>query len=931
MTRTESKPLPFLLRLVPHSGRSSALQAQGQIVNLFGVEDLIVTFEKLSNGSPMDLHLGAADANRSVTDRIVAIDRLVEDFNPFDADGRDGIQVNSHSECFATGTDLLRKKNRARSASGDHQIPAFQRFGTIGRRGGGHGLQFGRWILGPDQLANRFRTGNLTRTDTDMSADTGQQQCRPLSDGARTAKNQRIAGTDIHMSHRSANGGGGRGVRTVGVEHHGYAQAGARHDIFDLGQNLLARIHIRSADEDGGAVQFIRTAREDRTMHQAFHLLNLNVAVSEDTISAGIDRDHAIEYRRLRIGVELNEDFGLVHDYSKCRSRLSADERKAASGSNELFLKWMRRFLLGDDLVDLRLIAHGTLDGQFRGFVVVLVDLAVVGRVPVNEHAADDHILVGLVLGNDPCRDAVGHSASHGRLSRPEHLNRLLGAFDRHLGDHHRRRLANQVRRDDRQQARVAGALVGQRIGKCRADRAILVADEQVDVRYFVAIANQCFANVHSHEVFLLGEFREWEKTRDGEDYINAIGESNRFPADVSSFEFRVAARLLTCEITQMRAELTDEVRDLLALTLVPGLGPRLTAALLERFGSASAAVQASEYDLGQVTHIGAKLARSFAEALRTIDVGAEIGLIERFGVHLAALKSAEYPRSLATIADPPHLLYVRGEFQPADANAIAIVGSRQCTPYGKRITERLAADLARAGFTITSGLARGIDAAAHRGALDAGGRTIAVLAGGLSRIYPPEHEDFAKEIEARGALLAETPMAMQPQRGMFHARNRLISGLSRAVIIVEANDHSGALITARHAAEQGREVFAVPANVDSTSSAGTLRLLRQGARLVRNADDVLEDLQGISVPALPRDNREAEQELPPKVVTKTKPAGMDPIPASIWDFLDEAKHIDEITRAVNLPISELARLLTTMELKKWIRRLPGNQYERRG
>jgi DNA processing protein len=377
-----------------------------------------------------------------------------------------------------------------------------------------------------------------------------------------------------------------------------------------------------------------------------------------------------------------------------------------------------------------------------------------------------------------------------------------------------------------------------------------------------------------------------------------------------------------------MAEELSSAMRDLLALTLVPGLGPRLTAALLERFGSASAACQATEYELGQVTHIGTKLARAFAEALQTLDVEAEIQRIERFGVHLSALGSAGYPPALTAIADPPHLLYVRGAIQPADAKAIAVVGSRQCTPYGKRVTERLAADLARAGYTVVSGLARGIDGAAHRGALDAGGRTIAVLAGGLSSIYPPEHEDLARDVEARGALVAETPMAMQPQRGMFHARNRLISGLSRAVVIVEANDRSGALITARHAAEQGREVFAIPANVDSSTSAGTLRLLRQGARLIRHVDDLLEDLQGIAVPTPAPEVESIDEVRAP--AAPMRPANLEPVPASIWDFLEEAKHIDEITRAVGLPISELARLLTTMELKKLVRRLPGNQYERR-
>jgi DNA processing protein len=173
-------------------------------------------------------------------------------------------------------------------------------------------------------------------------------------------------------------------------------------------------------------------------------------------------------------------------------------------------------------------------------------------------------------------------------------------------------------------------------------------------------------------------------------------------------------------------------------------------------------------------------------------------------------------------------------------------------------MAERLAAGLVRAGFTVVSGLARGIDGAAHRAALEAGGRTIAVLAGGLSRIYPPEHADLADQVAARGALVTETPMTVQPQPGMFPARNRIISGLSRGVVIVEAGERSGALITATHAAEQGREVFAVPGQADSPASAGCLELIRKGVRLVRSVDDILEDLRGLSVPSLPPARKQA-------------------------------------------------------------------------
>lgn len=370
------------------------------------------------------------------------------------------------------------------------------------------------------------------------------------------------------------------------------------------------------------------------------------------------------------------------------------------------------------------------------------------------------------------------------------------------------------------------------------------------------------------------------------------------------------------------------DLHDLLALSLVPGLGPRLTQALLDHFGSATAARRATAAQLQQVPHIGAKLAHDFADALRTADPQAELDRVAEFGVLLVPLGSPDYPERLKDLPDAPHLLYARGTVLPVDANAVAIVGSRKCTAYGMRMAGRLAAELARAGVTIVSGLALGIDGAAHRGALEAGGRTLAVLAGGLSAIYPPEHVGLADEVAARGALLTETPMLMGPQRGMFHARNRLISGLARAVVIIEANDKSGALITARHALEQGRDVFAVPANADSPHSAGSLRLLREGARLIRHADDLLEDLSGLSSPATSPTN-----ELFPTPAVPVPPAPppvLDPAHQRVWDVLAEPRHADEITRVLGVSSSELSGLLLVMEMKKLIRRAPGNVYERR-
>ncbi len=373
------------------------------------------------------------------------------------------------------------------------------------------------------------------------------------------------------------------------------------------------------------------------------------------------------------------------------------------------------------------------------------------------------------------------------------------------------------------------------------------------------------------------------------------------------------------------------DLADHLALALVPGLGPRLTAALLQHFGTAHAARRATESQLRSVPQIGDKLAASFAHALETLDPAAEFALLDRFGVRPVLKGHAGYPPPLAPLPAAPPLLYCRGEWLPADDQSIGIVGSRQCTPYGKRMAAELAAGFARAGWTVVSGLARGIDGAAHRGALEAGGRTVAVLAGGLSRIYPPEHADLAEQIVGCGALLTETPMTVAPQPGMFPARNRIISGVSRAVVVVEANLKSGALITVTHALEQGREVFAVPGNVDSPASAGCLELIRKGAKLVRSAADVLEDLNGVSARVGPAPT--LFDALPPAAVVVPPPAApvaLEPGLKAVYDALAGPRHGDDLARESGLSVGELSMVLMKLEMKKLVRRLPGNQYERR-
>jgi DNA processing protein len=285
------------------------------------------------------------------------------------------------------------------------------------------------------------------------------------------------------------------------------------------------------------------------------------------------------------------------------------------------------------------------------------------------------------------------------------------------------------------------------------------------------------------------------------------------------------------------------ELVDSLRLSLVSGVGPLLRKALLDRFSSPAAVLAAAKDELQCVDGIGPKIAARIVAARDEIDAEAELQLAAENGIDVLTDTDSDYPRLLKQIHDPPGVLFRSGEGLAQDELAVAIVGTRHATRYGLAQAERLAGSLARTGFTVVSGLARGIDAAAHRGALAAGGRTIAVLASGILEIYPPEHEKLADEVAASGYLVSEAPPRMVPLSGAFPQRNRVISGLCVGTIVVEAPDRSGALITARHAYEQGREVFAVPGPVDSRMSRGCHALIKDGAKLVETIDDVLAEL----------------------------------------------------------------------------------------
>jgi DNA processing protein len=361
---------------------------------------------------------------------------------------------------------------------------------------------------------------------------------------------------------------------------------------------------------------------------------------------------------------------------------------------------------------------------------------------------------------------------------------------------------------------------------------------------------------------------------------------------------------------------------DLLCLTMVPGVGPHTFRALIERFGSPRKVLSASPSALKDVQGVGPKLADRIASARRDHDPEVELALCRQHRVDLLPLESQGYPPTLKEIPDPPPLLYVRGSIEPADQLAIALVGSRKCSAYGVRIAERLAQSLARVGITVVSGLARGIDAAAHRGAMNAGGRTIAVMANGQSQVYPPEHQGLADEIADSGAVISEMPMRQEPLSGLFPQRNRIISGLSLGVVVIEATPRSGSLATAHHAMEQNREVFAVPGPVDSLSSRGCHRLIRDGARLVETVDDILEELG-----PLVREVKPTEDAVP---VRRPAELALSEQERSLLGQLDDLpKAVDELIARTRLTASQVMATLSVLEMRRLVRRVPGNLFVR--
>ena len=363
--------------------------------------------------------------------------------------------------------------------------------------------------------------------------------------------------------------------------------------------------------------------------------------------------------------------------------------------------------------------------------------------------------------------------------------------------------------------------------------------------------------------------------------------------------------------------KITDEaIHDAMRLNLVPGIGPRLQRMLLDVFETPAAIFQAKRNELLQVSGIGAKLADSIVQNRDSDRPATELARCRESGIRVLLQGTPEYPRLLSEVCDAPLLLYCKGELLPRDNLAIAIVGSRKCSIYGRQQAERLGASLARAGFTIVSGLARGIDAAAHRGALSAFGRTVAVMATGVQNIYPPEHADLSLEIADNGAVISEFPLDQRPTPGMFPQRNRIISGLCCGTLVVEATRKSGALHTCRHAMEQGREVFAMPGRVDSLSSDGCHELIRDGVTLVRHADDILEALGPLVEPV---ERETGEQVHSPRELT------LNEREREVLNLVQaDPMQVDEVLRSTDIASSTVLSTLTILEMKRLVRRLPG-------
>jgi len=386
---------------------------------------------------------------------------------------------------------------------------------------------------------------------------------------------------------------------------------------------------------------------------------------------------------------------------------------------------------------------------------------------------------------------------------------------------------------------------------------------------------------------------------------------------------------------------LTDEQKQWLTLSLVPGVGSTLFIRLLARFGTPSGVLTASEVALKEV--VGPKIAQRIGQYRDIVDIYTQERAMQAYGVQLLTMEDPHYPEHLAEVYDPPLALFSRGSYDWATPSpAVAIVGTRKPSAYGQRMAEKLGEQLAARGITVVSGMAAGIDTAAHQGAMNAGGQTLAVLGCGVDIVYPSENAELMHRILQQGAVVSSFPMTVKPSRGHFPYRNRIISGLSLGVVVIEAPPNSGALITARNAAEQGREVFAVPGRAGERNAMGPHSLIRQGAKLAESVDDIVAELdlpshiRQMSQPPMPP-QAEPETLLPQTSATRAQAAPSAPAPsrdhlnAQERDVLSalssEGSFVDEVALACRIPVSQALSTLTMLELKGLARQFSGKRF----
>jgi DNA processing protein len=355
-----------------------------------------------------------------------------------------------------------------------------------------------------------------------------------------------------------------------------------------------------------------------------------------------------------------------------------------------------------------------------------------------------------------------------------------------------------------------------------------------------------------------------------------------------------------------------DEKKYWVGFNLIKGIGAVRMQGLVAYFGDLESAWRADPADLAEAG-LGSKLIERVIQARENVDLDRVWAKIESQGIQILTWEDEAYPSRLKEIDQPPPVLYIRGEYLPDDLFAVAIVGTRRVTPYGRQVTEEISSFLAANGITVISGLARGVDAIAHQTALRAGGRTIGVLGSGVDKIYPPEHRAMAEQMMERGAIISDYAPGTPPDASNFPPRNRIISGLSLAVVVIEAGETSGALITAEFAAEQGREVFAVPGSILAPQSKGTNKLIQNGALPLLTAKDLMQVLDLTRV---------GEQ----KAARKILPA--DETEARLLNVLGrEPLHVDEIRNQADLPIEKVSAALALMELKGMVRQVGGMNY----